>query len=96
MKKQHGDKYATKSRPMRFFHRYTGYIVMSIFLAIMFSIYFYYDSTLYYFEKWLCPEITGFAKTDGHLSMIEDEHMKFHEILQGCFDSEQFVGDETH
>jgi len=89
-------KYANKSRGAQIFHRYTGFIIMGIFTAIIATAWIYYDSTLYYFEKWQCPKVTDFAKTDGHLLMTDDEHQRFHESLQICFDSVQFVGDKEH
>lgn len=81
---------------MQIFHRYTGFIFMSIFLVVVLTVWFWYDSTLYYFEKQTCPQITEFGKTDGHLDMTLDEHTRFHIVLQGCFDSIQFVGDKKH
>ena len=81
---------------MQFFHRNTGFIVMGVCVLILGVIWFYFDSTLYYFEKWSCPKTTEFAKTLGHLDMTDEEHLRFHMYLQSCFDSVQFVGDKEH
>lgn len=49
------EKYGNKSPVMRFVHKYTGYIIASIILAIAIPIYLDYDSNTTFYQRWTCP-----------------------------------------
>ena len=86
------DKYANKSPAMRFFHRYTGYITVAIFLGIVIPAWLYYDSTQFFFEGWDCGTINQYLLTGNdfgftpHDKLTEDEHIRIHEIYEQCND----------
>lgn len=84
-------KYANKSQPMKFFHMYTGYIVLATCIAIVVPIWFYFQTNQMFFENFTCLSIVKLALNPlAHESLNEVEHTRFHEILEVCFDDKQF------
>ncbi len=75
-----GGKYANKSPRMRFFHKYTGLIVLSIILVTVGLSWAYTTSTQVFFEGWACEQINGM----DHTELIGDEHTRYHEIFEEC------------
>lgn len=76
---------------MRFFHMYTGYIVTVIAVIIIATTWFYFYTSQMYFENFTCLSIVKLALNAlAHESLNPVEHVKFHEILQACFNDEQF------
>ena len=76
---------------MQFFHKNTGYIVMSVCAVIVAVAWFYFQSGQMFFENWTCLSITKLALNfNAHEMLTEIEHVRFHEILDVCFNDEQF------
>jgi len=69
---------------------------MIICISILVFTWFYFEDQRTFFDNWTCPKITDYAKTDEHLDLTNSEHLRFHEYLQGCFASHQFIGDKVH
>jgi len=90
------DKYANKTPLMRFLHMNTGFIVAGLFLVTIVILWVWYDSTLSFFERFTCPQITDYAKLDEHHDLSFEDHIKFHEMLDACFDRLEFIGDKNH
>ena len=79
------DKYANKSLPMQIFHRYTGVIVVSVFLAIVIPIYYYYDSQQFFFESWSCEMVDQSLKKNFEYSQLSEQELeRFKEIVTEC------------
>ena len=84
-------KYANKSKPAQIFHKYTGYIVMGTCALIILVAWLYFDSQQMFFENWTCLSITKLALNfNAHERLTEIEHERFHEVLEGCFNDNQF------
>ena len=79
-----GGKYANKTPGMRFFHKYTGLIVLSIILTIIAIAWLYTTSTQVFFEGWSCEQITNM----DHNTLFDDEHTRYHEIQLECSQAE--------
>lgn len=85
------DKYSNKSAPMRFIHRYTGFIVFGGFLIAVFFIWDYYEKQLYFFESYACEDIFAIARyPERHETLTEDEHLRLHEIIEECMQQGKF------
>ncbi len=79
---------------MRFVHKYTGFIVMGVFLAIVIPAWIWYDDSLEFFERWGCEQINGdlllgttWGDNPAHDDLTDEQHIKLHEIYQECNDS---------
>jgi len=76
---------------MKFFHMYTGYIVIASVMSIIAITWLYYETSQMFFENFTCLSIVKLALNAlAHESLNPAEHIKFHEILQICFNDEQF------
>ena len=75
-----GGKYSNKTPAQRFFHKYTGIIVLSIILTIIFISWGYMETTKVFFEGWSCEQI----RSMDHTILFGDEHIRYHEIYDGC------------
>ena len=75
-----GEKYAKKTPKMRFFHKYTGVIVLSIILVTIGLVWGYNETTKVFFEGWSCEQINGM----DHTILFGDEHTRYHEIFEEC------------
>ena len=75
-----GGKYSNKTPKMRFFHKYTGLIVLSIILFTIAIAWMYNQSTQVFFEGWGCELINGM----DHTTLLGDEHTRYHEIQLEC------------
>ena len=75
-----GGKYAKKTPRMQFLHKYTGVIVLSIILTILFVSWGYYEGTKVFFEGWSCEQINDM----DHTTLFDGEHVRYHEIYDGC------------
>jgi len=90
-------KYANKSPLMRFFHKYTGFIVMAIVGTVVIGAWYWYDVTddSVFFEGWLCINIIKLSLNNfQHDNLTEHEHIRLHEISEQCFADEQFIAVE--
>ncbi len=77
------EKYANKSKVMRFVHKNTGYLVVTVFLLIAAVIYFTWDDERLFFETWSCTDINNLA-LEQHNTLTINEHGKLHELLTDC------------
>jgi len=76
---------------MRFFHMYTGYIVMVIILSASAVSWLYYDTQTVFFENWSCLNIMKLALNfNAHEQLTEIVHERFHVVLNDCFVNEKF------
>ena len=75
-----GGKYANKTPKMRFFHKYTGLIVLSIILVTIAIAWLYSNSTHVFFEGWSCESINNMNQTE----LLGDEQTRFLEIFEEC------------
>lgn len=48
------DKYASKTPFKRFLHKYTGFIICGIILAVGLPVYFEWESESEFFDNWSC------------------------------------------
>lgn len=83
MTKKYREKYSSKSRPMQFFHRNTGYIIIVVCLSISAVIYFTWEDERVFFETWSCTDINNLA-LEQHNTLTINEHGKLHELLADC------------
>lgn len=81
------EKYGNKSPVMRFVHKYTGYIVASIILAIAVPLYLDYTAHEEFFSRWTCPMMENYQMGNAtagefpmHNDLTEEQHLKFHQI----------------
>ncbi len=74
------DKYENKTPVMRFIHRNTGYITISIVVPLLIISWMYYESTQVFFESWSC---LGIMTVDDE-SLTELESIRYHEIVEDC------------
>jgi hypothetical protein len=89
-------KYDDKSAPMKFFHTYTGYIVVTIvLLTIALGFYLYFESLPFY-ESWSCDELRhymlgGYSSYDvkPHSELTEAEHLRLHQVYAECSFSQE-------
>lgn len=56
------EKYGNKSPLMKIVNKNAGYITVGIILAVAVPLYFLYDSSLDFFEKWSCPMMETYQK----------------------------------
>lgn len=81
------EKYGNKSPLMKFVHKNTGYIIVGGILAVAIPVYLDYDQKADFFERWTCDMMEtfekGMATNNGltHDNMNEQEHARFHKIL---------------
>ena len=75
-----GGKYSNKTPRMRFFHKYTGLIVLSIILVVIATAWLYSTSTQVFFEGWNCEQINAM----DHMTLFDEEHTRYHEIHAEC------------
>lgn len=88
------EKYGNKSPAMKFLHKYTGFIVVGVFLAIAIPVYLYYTEQQEFFEKWPCGTLEWYALSynqeihnqdyPDHDHLTEKQHLKFHEVISEC------------
>ena len=91
------DKYANKSAPVRFFHKYTGFIVASV--AIVMIAYFWndYESNQEFFESWSCAKINEYVLLDhsfgftSYKELDDEQGAKLGEILKECKIQGEFI-----
>jgi len=89
------EKYANKSKVMRFVHKNTGYLVVTVFLLIATVIYFTWEDERIFFETWSCIHIEDLALDEfNHDNLTIDEHFRLHEIIITC--KEKFASPITH
>jgi len=80
--------------PLTKFYRwkYSGLIVVSGIVVIILAGWFYYTSTLEFFDTWSCEGLIDYVMTDKdlgvpkHNELTEKQHLHLHEILQPCMD----------
>ena len=80
------DKYANKSPRMRFLHKYTGAIILSIFVVIVGIVWLIYDDSKYFFEDWSCLTIQDLDASE----LNENEVPRYNIIIAEC-KNEQFI-----
>ncbi len=73
---------------MRFFHKYTGVIVLSIVLVTIGIVWAYDNSLQVFFEGYTCEQIYAM----DHRELFGKEHERFHEIQIAC-NNELFTPD---
>jgi len=70
---------------------YTGYIVLTVSAVSLFLVWFYFSNSQMFFENFTCLSITKLALNPlAHESLNQAEHIRFHEILETCFQDDQF------
>ena len=75
------EKYGSKTGANKFFHKYTGIIVVLTALLVVFIAWLYHDSTLDEFEKFTCSEVLRYTGVDG---LTDDQLVKWNDILAEC------------
>ena len=78
------DKYSNKSPGMRIFHRYTGFIVIGVFLCLCVIGWYWYDSQLVFFENYACESIFQMNTPEGKENLTAKEQSRFFDILMSC------------
>lgn len=73
-------KYENKTTFGRIFHKYTGFIIMGVFLSIAVPSWIIYDSNQVFFESWPCASIDGMDIT----KLTDIELIRYHEIVSEC------------
>ena len=81
------EKYGNKSKAMRFVHKYTGYIVVSIILAIAVPIYLDYNAHATFYQKWTCPMMENYKAGNAtagdnpmYKNLPEDQRLQFDQV----------------
>lgn len=85
-----GGKYANKTPAKRFFHKYTGSIVLFILITIILIVWIWNGTTQVFFEGWNCEQI----KELGLEGLTVRELERWVEIAGECQD-EQFTPEFT-
>ena len=81
------DRYANKSLPLRIFHKYTGFIVVSIIITIVAIAWWSYESEAVFFESWSCNQILSMR-----LDVLDaKEYLRYEEIKAECLEDSQFT-----
>ena len=78
------DKYSKLSKPKQIFHRYTGVIVIGVFLCLCVIGWYYYDSQLVFFENYTCESIFQMNTPEGKENLTAKEQSRFLDILMSC------------
>lgn len=85
---------------MQVLHKYTGFIVMGIMLAIAIPLYFDYEDKKEFFHSFSCQQTfeymmgTTFGFTP-HDELSDEQHINLHEIYQECANSKKFNPPDT-
>lgn len=100
------DKYQNKTPIMRFFHKYTGFIVVGVSIAILAPWIAYSESQVEFFERWPCNIINGYVLVDNndgnpsYADLTPEQLEKFHVILDECnnepFTPDQLIPEVSH
>ena len=75
-----GEKYAKKSPKMRFFHKYTGSIVLGILITVILLVWVYNESQAVFFEGWQCNDIVTLIGDE----LTPKENIRLNEIVAEC------------
>ena len=84
------DKYANKTPVMRFFHKYTGFIIAGVSFAIIVPWIAYDESQKEFFENWSCGQINAYSNAENtvdvpqHDELTDSQHERLHVILDEC------------
>ena len=88
------EKYGNKTPLMKFVHKYTGFIVCGVILAIAIPLYLYETGEQEFFEKWSCGNLQSYLLTydqdiyqldfPDHDHLSEEQHTRLHEVLSEC------------
>ena len=78
------DKYSKLSKPKQIFHRYTGVIVIGVFLCMAVLVWYWYDSQLVFFENYTCESIFQMNTPEGKENLTAKEQSRFLDILMSC------------
>ena len=84
------EKYGNKSPLMKILHKYTGFIVVGVILAIAIPLFLQYESEQFFFEKWSCSMINqyrvGVIAPDRppYTDLTEKELERFDDIWSEC------------
>ena len=76
-------KYANKSLPMRVFHKYTGFIVISCLIVGGYIAFTMYDEEKVFFENFSCYDMVLYSEMSLD-NLTEDELVRWNELLVEC------------
>jgi len=77
-------------KPRQIFIKYIGFIILIT--GILFTIWYFINGPEVFFEDFSCLSIVKLSLNHlAHKSLSETEHIRFHEMLQTCFDDKQFL-----
>lgn len=84
-------KYDDKSLPLKIFHTYTGYIVVTIVLLTIALGFYLYSESLPFYESWSCDELRWYMlgnyesyNVKSHIELTEAEHLRLHQVYDEC------------
>tara|TARA_B100000470_G_scaffold172260_1_gene136583 strand:- start:897 stop:1166 length:270 start_codon:yes stop_codon:yes gene_type:complete len=78
-------KYADKPPVARFFHKYTGFIVMGSILAIAGMSYLWYDSTLEFYDRFTCSDVKIFSEKKDLMEELNPKQISdINQIITEC------------
>ena len=86
MVKKFNNRYDNLSPFRRILHKYTGFIVMGIFIAVVFTAWTMYDQETEFFHSWACDKLFYYMQEEttygytGHAALAEEKHLKLQEL----------------
>ena len=84
------EKYSNKSPVMKILHKYTGFIICGIILAVVVPMYINETSNFEFFERWTCPQLQIYlllendSRYPSHDELTPQQHEKLHQVLSEC------------
>ena len=83
---------------MKFIHKYTGFIICGIILAVAIPMFLYEQKQMEFFERWTCDQIRTYYLLDGGnrfprvSELSADQTIKFNNIMYECGFNKDNIG----